>query len=311
MPLDAESLAVLRDRRNAAVPGVAAQSLAEVRASREAWRSKSADPPAPVHSVADTHAGTVPVRLYRPDARTSLPALVYFHGGGWVLGDLEHSDGICRHLCAEIGCIVVNVDYRLAPEHRYPAAAEDSFSALKWIHDEAANLGVDARRLGIAGSSAGGNLAAVCALMARDRGGPACQAQLLVYPVLDQACAFPSFTEFGDGYIVSTTDMRWYWEQYLAEPSQGAEPYASPLRAPDLSGLPPALVITAECDPVRDDGEAYAERLRADGVPVRLTRYPGTLHGFFANPGTLPKARLAVTEAAGFLRDALGLSEAQ
>jgi acetyl esterase len=255
--------------------------------------------------------GAIPVRVYRPDAGAGRPAIVYFHGGGWVIGDLDHSDGLCRSLCREAGMVVVNVDYRLAPEHRFPAAAEDCYATLCWTAENAASLGVDATRLAVAGASAGGNLAAAAALMARDRGGPALGAELLVYPVLDAACDLPSYVEFADGYVVSTEDMRWYWRQYLSEPADAADAYACPLRAADLSGLPQTLVITAEYDCVRDDGERYAERLAEFGVPVRLIRMPGTLHGFFNMPGVNRKATEAVTEAARFLCAALSGGKAQ
>jgi acetyl esterase len=311
MPLDEDSRTLLEERRRQNIPPVAAMSLDDLRASREAWRTRSAVAGVSVHETAE-HAvpvagGAIRVRLYRPSAAAALPAILYLHGGGWVLGDLEHSDALCRHLCAEAGCVVANVDYRLAPEHRFPTAVEDGYAALGWLGRQP---GVDPARIAVAGSSAGGNLAAAIALMARDRAGPAIRAQLLVYPVLDAACGFPSYAAFAEGFIVSTEDMRWYWRQYLRLAADADGPYACPLRAADLSELPPALVITAECDPVRDDGERYAERLRGAGVPVRRTRYPGTLHGFFAMPGRFPKASAAIREAAAFLRAELSGSPA-
>jgi acetyl esterase len=305
MSLDDASRAFLEERRRQNIPPVAGMTVDQIRASREAWRVRSAAAGPAVDAVEDhpvpVEGGTILVRTYRSGGGPR-PAVVYFHGGGWVLGDLEHSDALCRHLCVETGYVVANVDYRLAPEHRFPTAAEDGYAALRWL---ARQPGIDAARLAVAGASAGGNLAAAVALMARDRAGPALRAQLLAYPVLDAACGFPSYAAFAEGHIVSTEDMRWYWRQYLRRPQDAESPYACPLRAADLSELPPALVITAECDPVRDDGEAYARRLGA-----RCARYPGTLHGFLAMPGRFPKAAAAIREAADFLRAELSGSPA-
>jgi acetyl esterase len=310
MPLDAQSEEILAARRKAGMRGVAGQTEAEVRASRDAWRAHSEGARVEVHATVDLQAagpyGAIPIRLYRPDAGDGRAMAIFFHGGGWVIGDLDHSDALCRWLCRESGCIVANVDYRLAPEHKYPAAAEDAYAALVWLHANAAANCADAGRLAVVGSSAGGNLAAVAALMARDRGGPRLCAQVLVYPVTDQGCDSPSYVEFADGYVVSSEDMRWYWRQYLADPSQANDAYASPLRARELCGLPPALVITAEYDCVRDDGERYAERLRAAGVEARVSRYRGTLHGFFAMPGVNDQGTRAVAEAAAYLRHVFG-----
>lgn len=309
MPLDSESKAILAARRRVGIPPISGLTAREVRASRKVWSAGSVVPTVTVNQITDlvlpADFGRRPVRVYRPGPGEGLPVVVYLHGGGWVIGDLDHSDPLCRHLCRETGCVIVNVDYRLAPEHKYPCAAEDTFSAIQWVAARAADIGADPSRIAVAGASAGGNLAAVAALMCRNRNGPALAAQLLVYPVTDAACAFPSYAEFAEGYIVSTEDMRWYWQQYLVRREQAAEPFASPFRARDLAGLPPALVITAECDAVRDDGERYAERLQSFGVAARISRYPGVLHGFFAQPGLSAKATLAVAEAAGFLREAL------
>jgi acetyl esterase len=309
MPLDAYSEALLAARRKAAITSVAGQTVEEVRASRAAWRNQTEGATIEVNETRDllvpADGWSIPVRIYRPSPANDLPVIAYFHGGGWVIGDLDHSDLLCRWLCRDSGCVVVNVDYRLAPEHKYPAAAEDAYSTVTWLGQHAGTIGGDPYRLAVAGASAGGNLAAVAALMARDRGGPPLRAQLLVYPVTDEACDSPSFRELADGYIVSTEDMRWYWQQYLERPDQGREPYASPLRAETLAGLPPTLVITAEYDCVRDDGERYAQRLIAAGVEARLARYTGTLHGFFATPGTNDAGARAVAEGAAFLRDHL------
>ena len=250
-------------------------------------------------------AGEIPVRVYRPEGRAPLPALVYFHGGGWVIGSLETHDGSCRDLANRIGCVVVSVDYRLAPEARYPAAAEDCYAATKWVAGNAKALGVDAARLGIGGDSAGGNLAAVVALMARDRGGPALRHQLLIYPVTDADFSRASYRENAEGYLLTTKAMEWFWGHYVPDPARRQEPYAAPLRAKELSGLPPAFVLTAEYDPLRDEGEAYAKRLQQAGVKTRLQRYDGAIHGFFAMGLLAEVARKAVDDAAAEARKAL------
>jgi acetyl esterase len=250
-------------------------------------------------------AGAIPLRIYRPEGKAPLPALVYFHGGGWVIGSLETHDPSCRDLANRIGCVVVSVDYRLAPEARYPAAAEDCFTATKWVAENAKPLGVDAARIGIGGDSAGGNLTAVVALMARDRGGPALRHQLLIYPVTDADFSRRSYRENAEGYLLTTKAMEWFWGHYVPDPARRQEAYAAPLRAKDLSGLPPAFVLTAEYDPLRDEGEAYAKRLQQAGVPTRLQRYDGAIHGFFAMGLLSEVARSAIEDAVAEARKAL------
>ena len=246
----------------------------------------------------------ITVRLYAPAGPGPHPALVFYHGGGWVIGDLDTHDGLCRTLSNAAGCIVASVDYRLAPETKYPAAAEDSYAALVWLAANAARLGIDPRRIAVGGDSAGGNLSTVVALMTRDRKGPALAAQILIYPVTDHNLDTSSYHENATGYVLTREAMRWFWRHYLVREEQGKEPLASPLRAASLAGLPPALVITAACDPLRDEGEAYAARLRDAGVPVTLTRYDGMFHGFIRMTRFLDKARAAVDEVAGSLRKA-------
>ena len=248
--------------------------------------------------------GEITVRAYSPGGPGPHPVLVYYHGGGWVIGDLYTHDGLCRSLTNAARCAVVSVDYRLAPESKYPVAAEDSYAALTWVVANAARLGIDPRRVAVGGDSAGGNLATVVALMARDRRGPALVHQVLIYPVTDHDLDTPSYIENATGYVLTREGMRWFWNHYLAREAQGREPHASPLRAPSLAGLPPALVITAECDPLRDEGEAYAARLRDAGVPVTLTRYTGMFHGFVRMTRILDKARTALDEIAGSLQKA-------
>ena len=248
--------------------------------------------------------GEITVRLYSPGGSGPRPVLVFYHGGGWVIGDLDTHDGVCRSLTNAAGCVVASVDYRLAPEAKYPVAAEDSYAALQWIVANAARLKINPWRVAVGGDSAGGNLSAVVALMARDRGGPALVYQALIYPVTNHSLDTPSYHENATGYVLTREAMRWFWRHYLARDEQGREPLASPLMAPSLAGLPPALVITAACDPLRDEGEAYAARLRDAGVPVTLTRYDGMFHGFIRMTRFLDKARAAVDEVGGSLRKA-------
>jgi acetyl esterase len=230
---------------------------------------------------------------------------VYFHGGGFVMCSLDSHDGICRSLANAAGCVVVSVDYRLAPEHPYPAAPEDCYAATQWVAKNGAELAIDVTRLAIGGDSAGGNLTAVTALLARDRDGPSLRFQLLIYPVTDCAFDTASYQENAEGYMLTTGMMRWFWEKYLTDPVQGSEAYASPLRAANLANLPPGLCITAGYDPLRDEGEAYAARLREAGIAVRTSRYPGMFHGFLSMTAQLDTAREAMAEAGAALRAAL------
>lgn len=265
-------------------------------------------PPDPVAKVEDREipgpAGSIPVRIYTPERARGL--LVYFHGGGWVIGSLETHDGPIRSLANAAGCIIVSVDYRLAPEHAHPAAAEDCFAATRWAAANARTLGADPGLVAVGGDSAGGNLAAVTALLARERGGPRLCFQLLVYPVTDHDFGRPSYRENGEGYFLQRQDMEWFWNHYVPSASERSAFTASPLRAADLSGLPPAHVITAEFDPLRDEGEAYAERLRTAGVPVSAIRYDGQIHGFFSMAAVIPRGLEALLEAGAQLRAAFG-----
>ena len=266
-------------------------------------------PPAPVAAVEDrvieTPGAQIPVRVYTPAGTPPFPVAVCFHGGGFVLGSLDSHDGGARRLANASGCVVVSVGYRLAPEHPFPAAVEDAYAATRWVAEHARELNGDPRRIAVAGESAGGNLAAVVALLARDRGGPALGFQLLVYPAVDMEGEYASRTENGEGYLLSLEDMRWYEGKYLKDRSERADVRASPFRASSHAGLPPALIITAEYDPLRDEGEAYGERLRAAGVPARVSRYEGMVHGFFGMVGLLDQAAEALEEAGSAMRDAL------
>jgi len=251
-------------------------------------------------------AGPVPLRAYGPEGSGPHGIVMYFHGGGWVLGDLDTHDAICRSLAAASNCVVVSVHYRLAPEHPYPAAADDAYAATCWVAEHAASLGGDATRMAVAGDSAGGNLATTTALQARDRQGPPLKFQLLVYPVADHDFETKSYLENAEGYQLTRNAMVWFWDLYVPRISDRDQAYASPLRASDLSRLPPALVQTAEFDPLRDEGEALAARLQDAGVPTKLTRYDGTIHGFFRHTVTFNQGTRALEEAAASLRAALG-----
>jgi len=249
-------------------------------------------------------AGELPVRVYTPEGEPPFPIVVFFHGGGWVVGTLDSYDPLCRALAAAVPAVVVSVGYRLAPEDRWPAAVEDAYAATVWASRKAAELGGAQHRLAVAGDSAGGNLAAVVALGARDRGGPPIAFQLLVYPVLDAAADTASWRDHAEDFHLTAAGMRWYWDHYLG-PADGSAPDASPLRAAFLGGLPPALVIGAEHDILRDEGEAYAARLRDAGVAATASRYPGVVHGFFRWRAVTGAADAALQEAAAALRSAL------
>jgi len=243
------------------------------------------------------------VRVYEPldTGSRPRPIVTFFHGGGWVICSLDTHDPFCRKLANQSGAVVVSVDYRLAPEARFPAPAEDAYRALTWVSRNAAILGGTEDRVGVAGDSAGGNLAAAAALMARDRGGPAVAFQALAYPVMDGTLKTGSYDEFADGGgYVTRAEMAWYWDQYVDDADRG-NPYASPIEA-DLAGLPPTMVITAECDVLRDEGVAYAEKAAAAGVPVQGRTYPGVFHGFLGAAGVLATSDEALADMSGWIR---------
>jgi acetyl esterase/lipase len=246
-------------------------------------------------------AGEIPVRVYRPGDEPA-PVLVYFHGGGWVLGSLDTHHGVCATLARRSGCVVCSVDYRMAPEHRFPAAVEDAWAVTRLLAERPDEVGGRPGALAVGGDSAGGNLAAVCARKARDEGIPLAL-QLLVYPVTDADLDRASYREFADGYYLTAHSMGWFWDHYLPDGDR-FQPDASPLRAEDLSGTAPALVITAGFDPLLVEGEAYARRLEEAGVPVTLSRYDGMIHGFFRMPAVIDRANDALAEASAALRAA-------
>jgi acetyl esterase len=246
----------------------------------------------------------IPVRIYTPTGSGPFPILVWFHGGGWVVGDLETADPTARYLTVGAKCVVISVDYRLAPETKFPGAADDCYAATVWAAQQATRLNGDPSKIAVGGDSAGGNLAAAVALMARDRGGLSLAFQLLVYPVTARDFDMPSYRQNAEGYNLTLDAMRWYWDHYLQHHDDASNPYAAPLVAENLKGLPPALVITAECDPLCDEGEAFAKRLQAAGVPTTYSRYDGMIHGFFGMTAVLDKGKQAVAEACAALQHA-------
>ena len=267
-------------------PGVARREIAIPRAAAE--------------------GGDLAARLYRPAGHEAkLPALAWFHGGGWVTRDLDTDDVLCSELCVSAGAAVLSVGYRLGPEHRFPAAVEDAAFATRWLRHNAQALAVDPARVAVGGDSAGGNLAIVTAIALRDAGEPPLRFQLLVYPSTNQGASGGSREAFGEGFMLDKETMRWFGKRYLRGKEDALDWRASPLLAQSLAGLPPALVIVAECDPIVDDGLAFAERLRAAGVPVETTSYPGMIHGFFLLGGAFDAGRQAVRQAGRALLEAL------
>jgi acetyl esterase len=251
-------------------------------------------------------AGDIPIRVYTPQGEGPFPILVWYHGGGFTIGSLDSHDPICRQLCAQAECLVVSVDYRLAPEHRFPAAVEDSFAALQWVGEHGAELGGDPSRIAVSGDSAGGNLSTVVSILARDNGGPALRFQALIYPTTDARADYPSVRDNGENAFLSADTMAWFYEHYHGDAADKnkLDWRASPILTEDLSDLPPALIITAEYDTLRDEGEAYGEALREAGNSVTIRRYEGMTHVFVQLAGLLEEGRQAIAEVATALRTA-------
>ncbi len=308
MPVDNDTQAVLDMLKKLGAPEFSALSVEQARTM------SLAPPPAvptAVHRIENrTVPGsqcTIPIRIYHPEPSSATRgALVYFHGGGWVIGNLDSHDETCRRLCVGSGSMVISVGYRLAPETRYPGAMIDCYDVTAWAAREAKSLGLDPERIAVGGDSAGGNLAAAVALKARDQRGPSICFQLLVYPVTDASFTTGSYSANATGYLLTRSAMQWFWDHYVPTAAERKEAYAAPAQTKDLKGLPPALVLTAEFDPLRDEGEAYARSMQAAGVQVTHTRYDGVVHGFFGMHATVAKAGLATAQAANALKQHLG-----
>jgi acetyl esterase len=304
----APQVQALRDRlERDEIPNMATLPIEDARAAAVRVATAGVGSREPVASVTDRTirgpAGLQAIRVYQPGGDGPLPVLVWFFGGGWSLGTLDTCDVVCRMLTNAAGCVTVAVSYRLAPENKFPAAVEDCYSGAAWVAANAAELGADPARVAVGGDSSGGNLTAAVTLLARERGGPRFVHQLLVYPNTDYQAATASMREMNDPHFFNPQGAEWYWGLYLASPQDGANPLASPLREPDLAGLPPATLISAECDPLRDEGEAYAARLAEAGVPAEVTRYEGMPHAFLTMIASVDAARDAVHHAAARLRD--------
>ena len=282
------------------------ERLQEIRDSFGVMELAAAGDPEPVFSAEDADADGVPVRVYRPSPDPGLPVIVYFHGGGWTIGNVEQFDPVTRQVANAANAIVVSVEYRLAPEHPFPAPLDDCRRALAWVAKNASNFGGDGSRLAVMGDSAGGNLAAVCALMARDAGGPELAMQVLVYPVVGCDFSTASYRENGEGYLLTEKDMHWFLSCYGRGGADVTDWRISPLRASDLAGVAPAIVVTAEFDPLRDEGRAYARRLEAAGVSVTSYPYDGMIHGFFGWSAVFDASRDALQRIGRDLQRAFG-----
>ena len=308
MPLDVHAAKVLEMIRLSGRPPYETLAPAEARQfSRNARAVLAPEPPemGAVRDIKIGEGGAIPARLYRPlgsAPNAALPALIYFHGGGWVIGDLDTHDVVCRQIANGSGAAVVSVDYRLAPEHKFPAAVEDAIAATAWIAAHGTTLGIDTARLAVGGDSAGGNLAAVVALDARDRDGPKLIQQTLIYPATESTMSHPSHERFAEGLLLTRPTMKWFLGHYLRGAEDLADWRVSPLRATSLANLPPALVLTAGYDPLCDEGEDYAARLAAAGVPVTRVRVEGMIHGFLTMGKLIPAANEAVAMIAAALK---------
>jgi acetyl esterase len=304
MPLDPDAQAVVAHTKEympLAFNEMAIEDVRRVRASQQPLIGP------PVHEVIDRAIpgphGAIPIRVYRPSGEAGLPVFVWIHGGGWSLGDLGEGDVVDRMISNQAGCLIVSVDYRLAPEHKFPVPFEDCLAAVQWVAQHAAKLGGDPARLAIGGDSAGGNLSAAVALAVRDLGGPAISLQVLVYPATEYAVERPSWRRNREGPLLTAEDVIWFWGLYLRDAADRTDPRAVPTSAKTLAGLPPAFILVAEYDPLCDDGLEYGRLLAEAGVKVTSKRYDGVFHGFFGMPGIVAKAAEAIDDVAAALRD--------
>ena len=308
MPLAAEYQAMFAQlAEQDPAPGLWELTAVEGREMYSAMRP--VNPDLAVHQVENKtirgSLGEIPLRIYSPAGAGPFGVLMYFHGGGWVIGDLDTGDAVCRDLCTHGNLVVVSVGYRKAPEYIYPAAVNDCYDATCWAAEHTAELNGNGK-LGVTGESAGGNLSAVMALKARDENGPQIDFQCLLYPVTDCDFSYPSYAENGEGYLLETQTMEWFWDYYCPFEDKREEPFASPIRAEDLSNLPPALVVTAEFDPLRDEGKAYADALAAAGNQVEYVCYDGLVHDFFATAAVFPCSRAGFDASLAQIKSALG-----
>ena len=311
MPLDPQAEELLQALKEMGRQPMETMTPADARVAARAFKNLGGEP----EDVASVEHGFIPgptadlpARIYRPanTGETSQPALIYFHGSGWVILNIEICDSFSRALANRSGCVVVAVNYQKAPEHKFPIPFEDCYAATRWVFDNAKPLGLDSNRIGIIGDSAGGNLAAAVTLRARDEDGPRIAYQVLVYPAVQYGWDTPSAVANAEGYLLQRATMRYYWTHYVNDPSDADNPYCSPLGAPDHSRLPPALIVSAEYDPLCDDGRNYAEKLEAAGVPVTFRLYEGMIHGFLWMSGVMDQSRALVDEIGREARSALG-----
>ena len=307
MSLDPQAEALLKNMEESGAPPFNKVSPAEARLMYDQGSELvRGDPPEP-HSIENMDIpgkdGKIAAWAYRPSESKNLPTLVFFHGGGFVIGSLKSHDTVCRSLCIEAQCLVISIDYRLAPENKYPAALDDAWTATNWIANNIESLGGDANHLVVAGDSAGGCLAAAVSLLAKESGSPDICKQILVYPCTDMSARFDSHREFGDGYRLTSELLEWFYNHYFSEKDDIMHWKASPLNAQDFTQLPPTFIISAGFDPLQDEAKAYAEKLKNAGVQVKLSHYEGMMHGFITMPGVIDKAKEALNECAEELKN--------
>jgi acetyl esterase len=305
-PLDPQSQAFIAKSASQDNPGLAAIKIQDARKGFNGLQELFGTGPSDVSSTDQKLDGRIPVRVYKPSTANDsdlLPVVLFFHGGGWVLGNLETHDALCRKLCDKSGFAVISVDYRLAPEHPFPAALDDCYDAAVFVSEHGQAMGVDGSKIVVAGDSAGGNLAAAVAIKARNTSQPKILAQVLIYPVLDDRCESRSYESFAKGFGLTRDDMRWFWKQYAGDQPTGV--YASPVKAESLAGLPKTILLTAQYDVLHDEGEAFAEKLRQDGVEVESRCYDGMLHGFIHFATAFDKSQEAIDDLAAKIKDSV------